>query len=153
MQPTPVTADFKLSVDQANDPTSAGFLDAQAAVDCRGFSGRTAFVISRRDVERFLEDIAKMRSTTSDSAQLLGGWDDAEERLRLKVTRAGLSDGFLARVRIAIAGPRADQWNRVDTEFVCPPESMVAFQHDLTRLVGEGKQGVVVLSGDAQAIA
>ena len=107
MQPTPVTADFKLSVDQANDPTSAGFLDAQAAVDCRGFSGRTAFVISRRDVERFLEDIAKMRSTTSDSAQLLGGWDDAEERLRLKVTRAGLSDGFLARVRIAIAGPRA----------------------------------------------
>ena len=89
----------------------------------------------------------------SDSAQLLGGWDDAEERLRLEVTRAGRSDGFLARVRIATAAPDADQWNRVETEFICPRESMQAFQADLAALVGERKQGMVVLSGDAQAIA
>jgi hypothetical protein len=153
LEPDGVTADFRFTVGeyQAN-PASADFLAARAAVACRGFSGETGFWISRRDVDRFLDDIAGLRELTSDSAQLLGGWDDSEERLRLKITRAGLSNGFVARVRIATTGPREDQWNRVETEFVCPLESMLAFELDLGRLLVEEKPGMVVLSGDAQAI-
>jgi len=149
-----VTADFSLTVGQYQaNPGSADFLDVRAAVACRGFSGETGFSISRRDVDRFLGDIASIRDLTGHSAQLLGGWDDSEERLRLKITRAGLSNGFVARVRIATTGPRGDEWNRVETEFVCPLESMLAFELDLGRLVGEQKPGMVVLSGDAEAIA
>ena len=150
-----MTADFRITLDeyQSNDAATGDFLDVRAAVACRGFGGATDFCISRRDVDRFLGDIAGIRAETGDSAQLLGGWDDAEERLRLKITRAGLSNGFVARVRIATTGPREDQWNRVETEFVCPLESMSAFEADLARLVGERKPGTVVLSGDDQAIA
>jgi len=149
-----VTADFRIAVNEyQTDPATADFLDVRAEVACRGFGGQTGFCISRRDLDRFLGDIAGIRELTSDSAQLLGGWDDAEERLRLRITRAGSSNGFLARVRIATTGPRSDQWNRVETEFICPLESILAFELDLGRLVGERKPGVVVLSGDAQAIA
>ena len=147
-------ADLRLTLNEYQaDPESADFLAVRAGVACRGFSGETGFWISRRDVDRFLGDIAGIRDLSGHSAQLLGGWDDSEERLRLKITRAGLSNGFVARVRIATTGPRGDQWNRVETEFVCPLESMLAFELDLGRLVGEQKPGMVVLSGDAEAIA
>lgn len=149
-----MTADFRIALNEYEaNPASSDFLDVRAEVACRGFSGQTGFWISRRDLDRFLGDIAGIRELTSDSARLLGGWDDAEERLRLEITRAGPSNGFLARVRIATTGPRGDQWNRVETEFICPLESMLAFELDLGRLVGERKPGRVVLSGDAQAIA
>ena len=149
-----MTADFRLTLSEYRaNPASPDFLDVRADVACRGFSGQTGFSISRRDVDRFLGDIAGIRDMTGDLAQLLGGWDDSEERLRLRITRAGLSNGFLARVRIASTGPREDQWNRVETEFVCPLASMLAFELDLGRLLGEQKPGMVVLSGDAQTIA
>jgi hypothetical protein len=147
-----MTADFTLSRpdDSASD---AEFVDLNASVACRGFSGRTAFTVARRDVERFLGDAANLSSQTSDTAQLLGGWDDAEERLRLRITRAGLSGQFTARVRIAMTGPREEQWNRVETEFVCPPVALQTFLGDLTRLVARADASKARLTGDAEAIA
>lgn len=148
------TADFTLSVheDRRAPAASEEFLDLQARVDCRGFSGRTTFTISRRDVDRFLADAANLSAKTSDAAQLLGGWDDAEERLRFKVTRAGLSGQFVARIRIATTGPR-DEWNRVETEFVCPPHALSAFLSDLSRLVGDRAGSAASLAGDSEASA
>src|SRR5262249_28256291 len=111
-----MTADFTLS--KPSDSTvDADFVSLRASVACRGFSGLTAFTIARRDVDRFLVDATNLSTRATDSAQLLGGWDDAQERLRLRITRAGLSGQFTARVRIATTGPRDEQWNRVETEF------------------------------------
>lgn len=148
----PSPAEFTVSI-PAGANGDADFVALGATVACRGFSGRTSFTISRRDVDRFLADAANLASTSSDNAQLLGGWDDAEERLRLRVTRAGVSGQFIARVRIATTGPREDQWNRVETEFVCPPAALVAFLGDLTRLVARRELASACLSGDADVIA
>ncbi|MGH7616755.1 MAG: hypothetical protein ACREPM_05970, partial [Gemmatimonadaceae bacterium] len=150
-----VTADFTLQLQeyQANDPASGDFVDLHAAVACRGFHGQTRFWISRRDVDRFLSDASNLSTQTSDASQLLGGWDDAQERLRLQVTRAGLSGQFVARVRIANAGPREEQWNRVETEFICPSVALSSFLTDLTRILDERAQGIAVLTGDPEAIA
>lgn len=147
-----MTADFTLSLPD-DLTTDTEFVDLCASVACRGFSGRTDFTISRRDVDRFLADAANLSTKSSDTAQLLGGWDDAEERLRLRITRAGLSDRFIARVRIATTGPRDEQWNRVETEFVCPPAALAAFLTDLTRLVARTQTATASLAGDAEAIA
>jgi len=149
---TRMTADFTISF--PNDKTAGGdFIDLNASVDCRGFRGRTEFTISRRDVARFLADAGHLSDTSSDSAQLLGGWDDAEERLRLRITRAGISGQFVARVRIATTGPREEQWNRVETEFICPPASLATFLTDLSQLVAQRRTDAASLSGDADAIA
>ena len=152
---TTVTADFTLQLqqDDTNDPGPGEFLDVEASVACRGFGGRTDFSISRRDVDRFLADATSLPSKASDASKLLGGWDDAEERLRLEITRAGLSGSYVARVRIATTGPREEQWNRVETEFICPPEALSAFLTDLARLVDERAKGIAVLRGDSEAIA
>ena len=146
-----MTADFTISLpDTAAD--DADFVDLSASVDCRGFRGRTEFTISRRDVDRFLADATHLSDMSSDSAQLLGGWDDAEERLRLRITRAGVSGQFIARVRLATTGPREEQWNRVETEFICPPASLATFLTDLSQLVAQRAAGAS-LAGDADAIA
>ena len=147
-----MTADFTLSSSQ-HSADDADFVNMLATVACRGFSGRTAFIIARRDVDRFLADAAHLSTNASDSAQLLGGWDDAEERLRLRITRAGLSDQFTARVRIATTGPREDQWNRVETEFVCAPAALATFLSDLTGLVAQERTANASLAGDAEVIA
>jgi hypothetical protein len=147
-----MTADFTLSSSQhATD--DADFVSMLATVACRGFSGRTSFTIARRDVDRFLADAANLSTTTSHSAQLLGGWDDAEERLRLRITRAGVSGQLMARVRIATTGPREDQWNRVETEFVCAPAALASFLSDLTGLVTQQRSATASLAGDAEVIA
>jgi hypothetical protein len=146
-----MTADFTLSLSSESD-ADADFIDLNASVDCRGFSGRTEFTIARRDVDRFLADAANLSTQTSDTAQLLGGWDDAEERLRFRIARAGISDRFTASVRIAMTGPREEQWNRVETEFVCPPAAVSAFLADLGRLVA-GTSARASLGGNSDAIA
>jgi hypothetical protein len=130
----------------------ADFFGLHASVACRGFSGHTEFTVARRDVQRFLNDAANLPSNTSDSALLLGGWDHAEERLRLQIARAGLSGQFVARVRIATTGPRADQWNRVETEFIAPPVALSAFMESLARLVADQGSPSASLTGDAEAI-
>ena len=97
-----MTADFTLSsttIGPRRRPDE--FLDLNARVACRGFGGRTMFAISRRDVDRFLADAAKLPSKTSDTAQLLGGWDDAEERLAPPDHPRG-ADG-------AVLGPRPNR--------------------------------------------
>src|SRR5262252_3055345 len=131
-----MTAAFTIDRPSAPAP-DAEFVDLNATVDCRGFRGRTEFTISRRDVDRFLADATCLSDMSSNSAQLLGGWDDAEERLRLLITRAGVSGQFVARVRIATTGPREEQWNCVETEFVCPPASLATFLTDLSQLVAQ----------------
>src|SRR5215470_16746600 len=147
-----MTADFTLSIPD-NSPGDADFVNMLATVACRGFSGRTGFTIARRDVDRFLADAANLSTKTSDSAQLLGGWDDAEERLCLRITRAGLSGQFTARVRIATTGPREDQWNRVETEFVCASAALATFLSELTGLAAQEGTANASLAGDAEAIA
>jgi hypothetical protein len=147
-----MTADFTLSLPDDSAP-DAEFVDLDASVACRGFSGRTEFTVARRDVDRFLADAAHLSTQASDAAQLLGGWDDSEERLRLRITRAGLSGQFTARVQIAMTGPREEQWNRVETEFVCPPVALQTFLSDLTRLVAHAETSNARLTGDAEAIA
>src|SRR4051812_12242175 len=99
-------AEFTLALNeyQANDPATGDFLDFRASVACRGFSGRTAFWFSRRDFDAFLIDLAGVRAATWDAALLVGGWEDASERLRLRITAAGVSGHFLAAIRIADTG-------------------------------------------------
>jgi hypothetical protein len=147
-----MTADFTISLPDVVDADTE-FVDLNASVACRGFCGRTEFTIARRDVDRFLADAADLSTRASDTAQLLGGWDDDEERLRLRITRAGLSEHFVARVRIATTGPCEEQWNRVETEFVCPPAALATFLTDLTRLVAQRRTATASLGGDAEAIA
>ena len=128
-------------------------MELAARVACRGFSGETAFSISRRDVARFVADLAALRRAESATAQLLGGWDDSEERLRLRVTPAGRSGQFLTRVRIATTGPRSDLWHRVETEFVVPPGALETFLAGVERLGGAGDSGEASLQGDGEIVA
>src|SRR5205085_2738787 len=134
-------------------PSDADFVGLRASVACRGFSGHTEFTIARRDVRRFLADVATLRSNASDAALLVGGWDRAEQRLRLEIVRAGLSGQFVARVRIAATGPRGDQWNRVETEFITPPQALTAFLDSLARLTTHSESADASLMGDADMIA
>ena len=147
-----MTAELTLTSSQ-HAADDADFVNMLATVACRGFSGRTSFTIARRDVDRFLADAADLSTTTVHSAQLLGGWDDAEERLRLGITRAGVSGQLMARVRIATTGPREDQWNRVETEFVCAPAALASFLSDLAGLVTLERSASASLAGDAEATA
>jgi len=145
---TTASVTLRFNEDLASD---ADFFGLHANVACRGFTGHTQFTIARRDVQRFIADATNLPSNASDSALLLGGWDHAEERLRLQIARAGLSGQFVARVRIATTGPRADQWNRVETEFITPPTALTAFTENLARLVADQSAPNASLTGDAEA--
>jgi hypothetical protein len=138
---------------QSNDATVGDFLDMRADVACRGFAGQTHFWVSRRDFDAFLADLAVVREARSELAQLLGGWDDVQERLRLLVTPAGVSGSFFARVRIAETGPRTDQWHRTETEFVVPPDALAEFHAGLQRLADQRARSEARLVGDSEAIA
>src|SRR5262249_31598245 len=103
---------------------SGEFVDVTAGVSCRGFAGATRFTIARRDLSAFAADVAALRRGDGDEAKLIGGWDAASERMRLHVTRAGGDDVCSIRVRIASPGARTDQWDRAETQFVCPREAV-----------------------------
>ena len=128
---------------------SEDFVDVTAGVSCRGFAGATRFTIARRDLEAFAADVAALRRRDADQAQLIGGWDAVSERLRLQVTRAGTTDSCAIRVRIATPGARTDQWDRADTQFVCPADTMTAFADALAARSSNSAQ----LIGDAESTA
>lgn len=109
--------------------------------------------MARRDVHRFITETENLQSDAGDSALLLGGWEKGEERLRLQFVRAGRSGKFVARVRITAMGPRSDQANRVETEFVVSPEVLVEFLRGLELLATNANSEATSLSGDADAVA
>src|SRR5689334_8031725 len=96
----PSTAELSIGVSD-HAATDADFVALTAEVRCRGFRWHTAFTMARRDIALFVADAAALSTNRSDSALLLGGWEKAEQPLRLQLARAGLSGRFLARVRIA----------------------------------------------------
>jgi hypothetical protein len=128
---------------------SDNFVDVTAGVSCRGFAGATRFTIARRDLAAFAAEVAALRRGEADLAQLIGGWDAAEERLRLRVTRAGTTDSWSIRVRIASPGARTDQWDRAETQFVCSADAVTAFATALTS--GDVHSAQIV--GDAESTA
>ena len=147
---TPADCTLRFSVALASDPDFVGF---HASVACRGFTGYTDFTIARRDVRRFVSETESLQSDASDSALLLGGLEKGEERVRMQVVRAGRSGQFTARVRMTAAGARADQINRVETEFIVAPEALTVFLQGLERLISDQSSESASLSGDANAIA
>lgn len=128
---------------------SEDFVDVSAGVSCRGFAGATRFTIARRDLAAFAADVAALRRRDADQAQLIGGWDAASERLRLQVTRAGTTDLCAIRLRVASPGARTDQWDRAETQFVCPAEAVTAFANALAS--GERTSNSAQLIGDAES--
>ena len=128
---------------------SQDFLDATVGVSCRGFSGASRFTIARRDLAAFSLDVTALTHGDADLAQLLGGWDAAAERLRLRITRAGTTGSFAVSVRIANTGPRGDQWDRVETQFICAGEALSSFADTLA----SGAETSVELLGDAESTA
>lgn len=129
-------------------PDNAAFFGVGANVACRGFSGHTSFVVARRDVLSFLAAAADLQSGVGDSAQLLGGWDAAEERLRLRIARDGLSARYVVRVRLAGPVPSDGQWDRVETEFVTAPRALAVFLSDLAQLVAQRESRSASLTDD-----
>ena len=126
---------------------SDDFVDVTAGVSCRGFSGATRFTVARRDLAAFATEVAALRRGEADLAQLIGGWDRAEERLRLRVTRAGTTGSCAIRVRVASPGARTDQWDRAETQFVCSAEAVAAFADALA----SGAANSAQLVGDADS--
>ena len=90
-----------------------------------------------------------LRRREADAAQLIGGWDTAEERLRLRVTRAGNTDSCAIHVRVASSGARTDQWDRAETQFVCSADAVSAFANALASDAANSAQ----LVGDAESAA
>ena len=143
----------ELSIGASDHSASdADFVALRAEVRCRGFSGLTTFTMARRDINLFVGDAADLTTTARDSALFLGGWEKADQPLRLEIARAGLSGRFVARVRIAAAGPRSDQWNRVETDFIASPLELEAFLDGLRGLAA-ASQSPAKLVGDADDIA
>ena len=132
--------------------SDADFLALRADVHCRGFSGRTTFTTARRDIDLFVADAAALLTHATDSALFLGGWEKAGQPLRLELARAGLSGRFVARVKIAASGPRSDQWNRVETDFIAEPAQFNAFLDGLRGLATTA-QSRASLVGDADDVA
>ncbi|HEY2165449.1 MAG TPA: hypothetical protein VGH04_15735 [Gemmatimonadaceae bacterium] len=128
---------------------SNDFVDVTAGVSCRGFAGATRFTIARRDLATFAAEIAALRRREADLAQLIGGWDTAEERFRLRVTRAGTTDSCAIRVRVASPGARTDQWDRAETQFICSAGAVTAFADALASDTSNSVQ----LAGDAESAA
>jgi hypothetical protein len=144
----------ELSIGLSDHAASDGdFLALRADVRCRGFSGHTAFVMARRDINLFVADARGLSSKTTDSALFLGGSDKGDQPpLRLQLARAGLSDRFIARIRISTSGPRTDQWNRVETDFISAPAEFNAFLEGLRGLAGSSTP-TASLVGDPDDIA
>src|SRR5205085_9124378 len=113
---------------------SVDFIELQASVACRGYSGKTAFTLARRDLNVYLEDLAAVHEARAIAAQLIGGWEAAEERLRLRITPAGRSGQFHARITMATTGTRTDSWQRVETDFICSPAEISVFLKALVSL-------------------
>ena len=133
--------------------SDADFLALRAEVRCRGFCGHTAFTMARRDINLFVADAAGLSANSTDSALFLGGWDKGDQPpLRLQLARAGLSERFVARIRMSMSGPRTDQWNRVETDFIAAPSEFNAFLDGL-RGLAEAAQTIASLVGDPDAIA
>jgi hypothetical protein len=146
-----VTAQFKLSLLECERSNPlADFFDARATVACGGFSGETAFTVAGRDLQAFVADAGRLRDVAGASALLLGGWD-ADKRLRLEVTGAGLSGTCVVRVCIASHGPPIDLQRRVETEFVAQSDALSAFLKDIQHLVDRRELGDATLNGDADA--
>ena len=149
-----MSAEFLLTVGRPSDSASQiDFIDLEAQVSCRGYAGRTAFVLARRDLAAYLADLQALREARAFACQLIGGWEAAEERLRLKLTPAGRSGKFHATIQIATNGPRTDQWQRVETDFICSAEDLSSFLTDLEMLSEAGAATTARLAGDADAIA
>jgi len=144
------TAELSIGVSE-HAASDADFLALRAEIRCRGFSGHTAFTMARRDISLFIADAAALTANASDSALLLGGWEKAEQPLRVQLARAGLTGRFVARVRIATNGPRTDQWNRVETDFVATSDDFDAFVNGL-RDVARSARTSASLVGDADDI-
>jgi hypothetical protein len=151
----PTLAELVLAIAARDDrgASTGTFLDIRASVSCRGFTGETAFCLATRDLAAFSADVAALGTGHVHSATLLGGWDMNEERLRLRVAPAGRSGRFTASVRIATNGPRTDQWQRVETDFVCQPAALRTFLTALEQLAGDGTPGRAALIGDPDAIS
>jgi hypothetical protein len=133
--------------------SDADFLALRAEVRCRGFSGHTAFTMARRDINLFVADAAGLSTKATDSALFLGGWDKGDQPpLRLQLARAGLSERFVARIRISTSGPRTDQWNRVETDFIASPGEFKSFL-DALRGLADTAQTSASLVGDPDDIA
>jgi len=132
--------------------SDADFLALRAEVRCRGFNGQTTFTMARRDIDLFVDDATALTTNARDSALFLGGWEKADQPMRLELARAGLSGRFVARVRIAASGPRSDQWNRVETDFIAAPAEFNAFLEGLRGLAATS-QPAASLVGDADDIA
>jgi hypothetical protein len=148
-QPNVAELSIGVSDHAQSDPD---FLALRADVRCRGFTGRTTFTMARRDINLFVGDATALATHTGDSALFLGGWEKTEQPFRLEVARAGLSERFVARVRMAASGPRPDQWNRVETDFIAPPEAFAAFLDELRDLAASSRPDVTLI-GDADDIA
>ena len=145
------TAELSIGVSEHAE-SDAEFLALRADVRCRGFCGRTFFTMARRDIDLFVADAAGLPTKSRDSALFLGGWEKTEQPMRLELARAGLSDRFVARVRIAANGPRSDQWNRVETDFIAPADGFREFLDSLTGLA-RATETIANLVGDADDIA
>jgi hypothetical protein len=149
----PETGVAQLTIAVSDHASSdAGFVALTAVVACRGFAGRTQFVSALRDLHLFVEEATDLAANVTSAALLLGGWDNSEQPLRLQLAHAGLSRAFSASIRIATNGPRSDQWNRVETEFVVAPERLTAFLSELHDLASEAANSATLM-GDANAIA
>lgn len=146
----PNTAQLSISVSD-HAASDADFVALRAEVHCHGFSGQTAFTMARRDINLFVADAAALTTHASDSALLLGGWEKADQPLRLQLARAGLSGRFIARIRIASSGPRSDQWNRVETDFIAKPAEFNAFV-DAFRGLASSATTSASLVGDAEDV-
>lgn len=131
--------------------SDADFLSLRAEIRCRGFSGHTTFTMARRDIGLFVADAAELTTNAADSALLLGGWEKAEQPLRVQLARAGLTGRFVARVRIATSGPRTDQWNRVETDFIATADDFNAFVNGLRDLASSARTSASLV-GDADDI-
>lgn len=143
----PAELTFRFSIDGPVE--SQDFLDATVGVSCRGYSGATRFAIARRDLATFAREVTALQHGEGDVARLVGGWDAAQERLRLHVTRAGTNDLCAVHVRVAsaVGDQKTGQWDRIETEFVCAAQAATAFADALaaansTQLLGDEQSTV-----------
>lgn len=143
---TPILAELAIEARSTDEAAGAQFVELLAAVSCRAFAGGTRFTIARRDLAAYSNEVSAFADGSADSAQLVGGWDAAHERLRIRAVRAGSTGLVAVAIRVADTGARADQWHRVETQFVCTMAALSEFSEALARL---DPPNVVSLTGDA----
>lgn len=134
------------------DAADTDFARVEAEVGCNAFAGRTAFVLARRDLAAFVADARALPAGHADSAQLLGGWEAAQERLRLRLTRSG-GDRVTARVGVAEPGGAGDHWRRLDVQFVCSADAVERFLDRLHALDDGTVELDASLEGEPDAAA